>query len=222
VAFAALLLLAFCSLGFVTNLLHRAIVITPAAATARPDVIVICGGGGVMAEEQDGNSLGEETALRTLSGVAWWKQHRNLLLVMAGADETTHGRDPFTLRLMRQLAIDRGVPPGAILLDAWSVNTRQHPIGLARLGFGPRTRVGVVTSDWHLRRAVREFRRHFDVVLAHPASRREIAQPQIDALIPSAGALAMNTIIFDEYIGMLWYSLSAGPSRPPGAPERTR
>ena len=48
-------------------------------------------------------------------------------------------------------------------------NTREHPIELLAAGGGADDTIGVVTSSWHLPRAMREFEKVFPDVVAVPA-----------------------------------------------------
>ena len=61
---------------------------------------------------------------------------------------------------MRGFLVDAGVPEGAILVELWSHSTLENARYAARL-LGPRglRRVGVVTCDWHMKRALSLFRR---------------------------------------------------------------
>ena len=108
---------------------------------------------------------------------------------------------------MRDMAVSRGVPPQSIELETWSTHTREHPLGLLRLPrITPATRVGVVTSDWHMRRARLIFRRYFADVTAHPA----VASPPpfvLNDLLPTDDGLADTTTALQEWIGIAWYAL---------------
>lgn len=198
---AALILLWIASMEATGDFLLDALKV-PAEA-GDPEVIVILSGG--SSRQLGVLSIGSES--RVLAGVEWWREHPRARLVMAGADLTASGKSSHTLEQMRDLAVSRGVPPQAIELEAWSTRTREHPLGLLRLPhITPATRVGLVTSDWHMRRARLSFRRHFADVTAHPAA----ASPPpfvLENLLPSDDGLSETTGALQEWIGIAWYAL---------------
>ncbi|MFZ2491099.1 MAG: YdcF family protein [Thermoanaerobaculia bacterium] len=167
-----------------------------------PAVIVVPSGG---SKER---SLGTESAERVVAAVDWWKQHRRAVLVMSGADTMPGGQSGLrTLRLMRELAILKGVPPQRVQLESRSRNTRQHPVEMLRLrGIDRSTRIGLVTSATHMRRTRREFRKHFDTVIGHPVIERH---GPLDgrSFIPSSESLANATGMVHEWVGIAWYAL---------------
>ena len=71
-----------------------------------------------------------------------------------------------------------------------------------QFGFG-----GVVTSDWHMRRAVTAFRRHFKTVIPYP-SLSDYSLPVIPgSFLPSSSSLDASTEELHEWIGIAWYAL---------------
>jgi uncharacterized SAM-binding protein YcdF (DUF218 family) len=171
-------------------------------ATVAPQVIVIAAGG----SSSDG--LNVMTESRVVAGVAWRRRYPRALLVMAGLDTLTSGSSPRTVLLMRDDAIRLGVPASSIALDLRSHDTREHAIELARRpGITPSTPVGVVTSDWHMRRAVAAFRRHFKTVIAYPAQSDYFEEPIPGSFLPSSSALRASTVMLQEWIGIAWYAL---------------
>jgi len=158
-----------------------------------PEVIAVVSGG--VAPSVD----------RILTAAQWWRMHRKARLIIGGADTLSGGRvSTRSLELMRELAIVHGVDPSAITLETHSRNTREHPIALLQLpGITPRTRVGLVTSAWHMRRAAASFRRRFATVIEHPAPPAETTW----SLLPSSDALAYSTAMLREWVGIVWYAI---------------
>jgi uncharacterized SAM-binding protein YcdF (DUF218 family) len=70
---------------------------------------------------------------------------------------------------MRASLLERGVPPGALLVDLRSLNTHENALQAARLLRGQGQRVGLVTCDWHMPRALTLFRRAGFLPLPLPA-----------------------------------------------------
>lgn len=207
VALAALLLLAFLSTGVAARMIERVTMLRTRSAE-RPDVIVVAGSGSVRGESPQFDVLNDSTEGRVLTGIDWWKQHRTAKLIVAGADRTPTGPSIRTAELMRELAIRRGVPASAIVMETRSLSTREHPLRLRELpGITLDTRVGLVTSAWHMRRALREFRSHFPHVLPYAA---ELMPPRpliAQDFLPSSIELRRTARMLQEWIGIAWYAL---------------
>jgi len=200
-ALAALSVLWILSMQVTGDLLLRSLAIP--AESGDPEVIAILSGG----SNRELDVLNAMTTSRVVTGVAWWREHPRARLVMSGADVTTTGTSTRTLELMRDLAVYRGVPPHRIELETWSTRTLEHPRGLLRLpGITRATRVGVVTSDWHVRRARYVFRRWFADVTVHPIG-ASTTPLLLSDFLPSAGGLSDTTYALQEWIGIAWYAL---------------
>lgn len=195
-----LILMWVCSAELTAMLLTRAIAVTPDAG--EPQVIAILSGGSFHGFDLPNPA----TMSRVVEGVRWWREHPRARIVMAGADVTPAGTTVRTLHLMRDLAVQLGVPPANITLDTWSTRTLEHPDGLLRLGINRNTPLGVVTNDWHMRRARLVFRRRFAHVIAHPAPPEEGAF-LINDLLPSGEGARDTSLLLHECIGIAWYAL---------------
>ena len=201
VAMLAMALLWIVSTRAVSTAIAQSLIVNE-PQTVAPQIIVIAAGG----NSTDGLNMTAET--RVLAGVAWWRRYPRALLVIAGADTLPSGTSPRTVLMMRAEAIRLGVAPGSIALDVQSHDTREHAIELAkRPGVTPWTPIGVVTSDWHMRRAVGAFRRHFKTVIPYP-SRGDYSEPLIPgSFLPSSSGLWESTLMLHEWIGIAWYAL---------------
>jgi len=204
------MLLWILSTPLVASALTRTLYVAPDNSTLSPEVILIASGGMVRGPAPEYDMPSYASNVRLIAGVEWWRQHPTARLIIAGADTWPGGRSTRTIELMRELAMQRGVPPSSIELETWSTSTREHPIGLLKLrGITPDTRVGLVTSAWHMRRAAREFRLHFRNVIAHPApTRRGGYGLYVNALLPDPASLDASTSALHEWIGSAWYALS--------------
>lgn len=101
------------------------------------------------------------------------------------------------------LLVDLGVPPGALVLEAESRNTQGNAAFsrevLAPLGV---RRVLLVTSAWHLRRAVALFAATGLEVLPWGADYRAVAACRgLECWLPSPGALEATGLAVKEYLG---------------------
>jgi uncharacterized SAM-binding protein YcdF (DUF218 family) len=106
--------------------------------------------------------------------------------------------------------IRHGVPADRIRIDSLSSNTREHPRGALQLGYAsPSSRVGFVTSSWHLRRARREFSRAFASVQWRSADEHGLSFSW-EGLIPDAGWLGDTSRSVKEIIGIFAYAVRGG------------
>ena len=108
-----------------------------------------------------------------------------------------------------------GVPEEAILIENESRNTEENARYVAKM-FADRPgrrRVLLVTSSWHMRRALLMFRRHAGDVEVVPApidyegimAAEESTLPK--SLLPSADMLMKNSFMLKEYVGYWGYRL---------------
>lgn len=125
-----------------------------AGQCAAADAIVVVSGG--------------DTAARTDEATALYKRGWASLLIVSGAAIDKSG--PSNAEVMRRLAIEDGVAPGNVLVDAMAKNTNQNAAGASQLA-QPRgvQSVIVVTSPYHLPRAELLFERQFAEVRSHPS-----------------------------------------------------
>lgn len=107
-------------------------------------------GAGVYANGRPSHALRDRVA----TGVALYKSGRCRTLVMTGGIDPNHGHSEAAI--MRQLAIDAGVPAEAILLDERGVNTQASVDNLHSLLANRRLATCLMVShDYHLPRIKR-------------------------------------------------------------------
>lgn len=111
-------------------------------------------------------------------------------------------------RAMRDLLVDLGVPAERVLLEQESRNTRGNALGTAELlrarGFG---KVLLVTSAFHMRRALAAFRAVGVEAILAPTDFRMIAanKPGLLVWLPDAEALSASMLAIKEYLGLAVY-----------------
>jgi uncharacterized SAM-binding protein YcdF (DUF218 family) len=216
VAIVSLVVLWMLATPLVAHGLELMLAVAPSPASQIPDVIEIPSGGYVSGVEPHLDMLSGSTRERVIEGVTWWRSVRASRIVMAGVDTMTDGSTSSrALELMRQVAIQEGVPPALISIEDRSGNTLEHPIELAKLpGITRATKVGIVTSCIHERRAAREFRRHFNTVILHPVPCcRLVTDPFWAAVFPSPSGLERSGHAIHEIAGAAWYAVRRLPGR---------
>lgn len=202
------LLLCVLSMPFIGNALEASLRMdVPEQVAFLPTHIFVLGGGYQLGRQAGEDLLIFESQRRVLQGVAVWKSYPTARLVFSGVSREDGRDEARHAELMRDMAVARGVPTGSIMLETQSLNTREHPVEALRLpGVSAVTPLGLVTSGWHMRRAQREFCRHFQDVVLFPVP--EVVQPwQWQDFVPTAGALDDNTTLLREWAGLLWYAI---------------
>ena len=92
----------------------------------------------------------ENTVLRCLYAVLAWREGGFRKIVVSGYRTSTH---------MRSLLIAEGVPPEVVVTEEAATSTHENALCVARLlANDPGTKV-LMTSDYHMFRAVRAFRK---------------------------------------------------------------
>lgn len=196
------------SLTAVNNLLRKDLEIIGSYEIACPqNTVVVLGGGYLPSENPTLEELNGESALRVIKGVEVFKKCGANLLIVSGREKI--GRKERHAELMRNVAVRLGVPEDHILMEVDSTNTREHAICLNASGRLDRgSRISVVTSPWHLRRAMGEFKRYYDDIKPVAAYDMRSAETLSARLLPpNATALNDSVTLVHEYIGSMWYQL---------------
>lgn len=115
-----------------------------------PRYIVVLGGGGIPSGS---------TLLRTYHAAVFGRALTNVMFVVSLPTEETP--ESSSVGRMREELVMRGVPTSEILMETRGLNTHEQAVNVYNLlGPGARDeRILVVTSGYHLRRAVLSFRK---------------------------------------------------------------
>ena len=98
-----------------------------------------------------------------------------------------------------------GLDKSRMIIESASENTRQHPIEALNLsGVKPNTKIALVTSDFHLRRASGEFKKYFSDVKSFGTDDATNSIFWL-AFVPLATQLAANTYRIKELLDILIY-----------------
>ncbi len=171
------------------------------------DVVVVLSAGYTHGPVPEMDLLSGASYVRVVRGVQVVKKSKARVMIVSGR---SMGGDPGRLTdLMKALAVAMGLPSERVRTEPRATNTFMHPIEVAKLGEvkGSDT-LGIVTSAWHLPRAMAEFQRHFAKVVAFPADFDTPFLPSsLTSWLPQVSALAGSTRLLHERIGIAWYAL---------------
>jgi len=117
------------------------------------EVIVVLGGG----LKPDG-SAGISTQERVNYGAMLFKKGLGTYLVLTGGDRVN---SQVEADQMYKIALNRGIPPKKIIKEAQSLNTYENAVYTKKilLKYGINTKIILVTSPYHIRRALSCFKK---------------------------------------------------------------
>lgn len=175
---------------------------TPVEGLAQADAIVVLGGA-IADMGRQGDTLDMDAAYdRLYHALALYRAGRAPLIVVSGG--AAEGRVP-EAEVMGRLLREHGVPETAILREPNSRTTRENGVNTRELlraqGL---SRVILVTSAFHMERALGVFRRlGMDVTPSATDHRVDLRPPEFPVLdwLPSAQALGISTAAIHEFIG---------------------
>ena len=146
-------------------------------------------------------------ALRALEAIRVYRLLGDPLVVVTSGAETRD--DPSSLEgaALRDAIVRGGVPEARVLLDSASPNTRAHATAMASaLGARGITRIVLVTSPTHIRRAVLTFQAAgFDVVPSPAQSHSSDATWRWTNITPRPAALAVSAAAIRDAAALAYY-----------------
>ncbi|MCL6517017.1 YdcF family protein [Alicyclobacillus sp.] len=186
----------------------------PSPAQLRGDAIVMLGGGvNLDAPDFDGrgNLLGD-SANRLLTTARLYRALHVPVIVSGGPLYAVATNGPATgvtlaeADIAKRQLIQLGVPESQIHTDRQSRNTQENAAFTKSILAAHRwTHPILVTSAFHMRRAVLDFRREGVDVLPYPTDylARHTTGIYDAPLLPSAAALSQSAIALKEYLGLI-------------------
>ena len=177
-------------------------------ALPKGSVIVVLAGGmsGSPKTVEDYSRLQEHSLRRTFEGVKLAQRIEGSRLLLAGGS----GGRVREADLMGALATALGFPADRLTLERESRTTFESAREIAGL-MPPAKATGsmyLVTSAFHMPRALAVFHRQGLAVCAHPVDHSWVDPGWHGMLIPQISALRKTTVVFHEWVGYLWYWLT--------------
>jgi len=170
-----------------------------------PEFIFVLGGGYELGANAAQDFLGTESIRRVNAASALWQKYPKSTVVFSGRQPgTEEDREPTRHgELSSEHALSLGLDKERIIIESASSNTREHPIEALKLsGVKQDSKIAIVTSDFHLRRATREFKKHFLNVESFGTGDAASGLSWLD-FMPLATHLDENTYRIKEFAGII-------------------
>jgi Uncharacterized conserved protein, COG1434 len=170
----------------------------PVPSKPEGDARVILGGGSYST-----GILKEDSTKRLLMGFVLHKQ-TNLPIILSGG--ASIGALP-EAEVMKGLLLTLGVDKGKIYTDVNSKDTEENAQEVKKLceRLGCK-KIILVTSAYHMRRAVLSFQRAGFEVVPYPTDFKRDMRYNLYSLLPKMGVFADSYKALREYLGLVWYS----------------
>ena len=170
-----------------------------------PEFIFVLGGGYEIGANVAQDFLGTESIRRVNAASALWQKYPKSRVVFSGNQPgTEEDREPTRHgELAAEHAISLGLNESRIIIESVSLNTQQHPIEALKLsGVKRDSLIAIVTSDFHLRRATGEFKKHFVNVESFGTGDAASGLSWLD-FVPLATHLDENAYRIKEFAGII-------------------
>lgn len=178
-----------------------------ASSVRQQSAVVVLGGGTipVSPEENGAGSPSSDFLKRLVYGARLSRSLSLPLIISGGTSPDAIGAEPEAVvaeRLLNELALS----PPKLLLERESIDTWGNAEQVERK-FHP-GRIILVTSAYHMPRALYAFERHGMSVLPAPTDYKARRTPyRAVSFLPGAGNLAESSTAIKEYLGLLIYRL---------------
>jgi uncharacterized SAM-binding protein YcdF (DUF218 family) len=170
----------------------------PVPSKPEGDAIVILGGGAYNT-----GILKEDSTKRLLTGFVLHKQ-TNLPIILSGG--ASIGALP-EAEVMKGLLLTLGVDKGKIYTEVNSKDTEENAQEVKKLCERLRCkRVVLVSSAYHMKRAVLAFQKAGLEVVPYPTDFKRDMRYNLYSLLPKMGVFADSYKALREYLGLVWYS----------------
>jgi len=170
-----------------------------------PEFIFVLGGGYELGANNTQDFLGTESIRRVNAASALWQKYPKSRVVFSGNQPgTEEDREPTRHgELSSEHAQTLRLDKARIIIESASSNTREHPIEALKLsGVKRDSLIAIVTSDFHLRRATVEFKKHFLNVESFGTGDAASGLSWLD-FVPLATHLDENAYRVKEFAGII-------------------
>jgi uncharacterized SAM-binding protein YcdF (DUF218 family) len=180
------------------------------AGAEQGETAIVVLGGGTDTFRTDGLGLsvpGEATALRALEGARVYRVLGEALVIPSGGPGGEAGKGEPESSVIRRVLEANGVPPERILEESAASSTREEALALAvMLAEGDISRVIVVTSPTHMRRALGALAAVGVVAVGSPSREHSETRRAASPILPSERALGDSRQALREVMALVYYA----------------
>jgi uncharacterized SAM-binding protein YcdF (DUF218 family) len=147
---------------------------------------------------------------RVFGGIALAREGRAPRLIFSGGGWIGQEGLPSEGAVARQLALEFGLPPDRVEVSPQALNTQQEAEAIRKMFSSVRPKIILVTSAFHIPRAVVTFETEGFEVIAHPVDfRAPVRQLAVMDWLPDPKALVKTDLVIREALGRAYYRLRA-------------
>jgi len=199
-------ILVFLSTGIATLIFDQFLATeTSPGSDWSPEFIFVLGGGYELGANAAQDFLGTKSIRRVNAASALWQKYPKSMVVFSGRQPGTETERAATRHgeLSSEHAMSLGLAKSRIIIESTSSNTKEHPIEALKLSEVKRdSKIAIVTSDFHLRRATGEFKKHFLNVESFGTGDAASGLSWLD-FVPLATHLDENAYRIKEFAGII-------------------
>jgi uncharacterized SAM-binding protein YcdF (DUF218 family) len=181
----------------------------PASLPDHIDGIVVLGGAlDGEASVARGQPVLNDSAERLTAAVALARAHPEARLIFSGGSNSIWPDQEPEARYAERLLLDLGVPPGQLAIEGAARTTRENATALtALLGAQAQGNWVLITSAWHMPRAVGCFRRLGWQVIPYPVDYRTEGKGEPLRPLALAAGISDLSVALHEWLGLLAYRI---------------
>jgi uncharacterized SAM-binding protein YcdF (DUF218 family) len=147
---------------------------------------------------------------RVFGGIALVREGRASRLIFSGGSWIGQEGLPSEGAVSRQLALEFGLPADRVEVSPQALNTQREAEAIRKMFSSPRPKIILVTSAFHIPRAVITFETEGFNVIAYPVDFRvPVQRLAVRDWIPDPKALEKSDLVIREALGRGYYRLRA-------------
>jgi len=184
----------------------------PESGVARSAEAIVVLGGAMSYVRPSGVPIAEwgDAIDRVFGGIALTREGRAPRLIFSGGSWIGQEGLPSEGAVARQLALEFGLPADRVEVSPQALNTQQEAESVRKMFGSPRPKIILVTSAFHIPRAVVTFETEGFEVIPHPVDfRAPVERGALMSWLPSTDALEKSDIVIREALGRGYYRLRA-------------
>jgi len=182
----------------------------PESGVAQPAEAIVVLGGAMSYVRPSGVPISEwgDAIDRVFGGIALAREGRAPRLIFSGGSWIGQEGLPSEGAVARQLALEFGLPADRVEVSPQALNTQQEAEAIRKMFSSPRPKIILVTSAFHIPRAVVTFETEGFEVIPHPVDfRAPVQRGALMSWLPSIGALEKSDTVIREALGRAYYRL---------------